>query len=191
MPIPSTANLNLRVSCRNGRLKDALHILLTANNTLINSCTNLLLLQICITKNGLLQGKQIHSLIDHRRVAFSTNTFVKNKLINMYVNCSSLVDARKVFDDMKERDSFSWNFIIAAYRRHGFPDEAFTLFHQMQRTGVEPNQFTFASILLACAKLRNLAQGMDIHQSIIERGFLLDIVVENSLCKMWKHTKGT
>ncbi|XP_057873711.1 pentatricopeptide repeat-containing protein At3g24000, mitochondrial [Cryptomeria japonica] len=127
MPIPSTANLILRASCRDGRLKEALQILLAIKDTLINSCTNLLLLQICIARNGLLQ----------------------------------------------------------AYRRYGFPQEAFKLFHQMQRTGIEPNQFTFATILPACAKLRNLAQGMDIHQSIIERGFLSEVVVENALLDMY------
>lgn len=81
----------------------------------------------------------------------------------MYVKCGSLVDARNVFDQMKEPDNVSWITIIAAYRRHGFPHEAVTLFHQMQRTGFQAYQFTFASVLPACAKIRALEQGMGIH----------------------------
>ncbi|XP_057816410.1 pentatricopeptide repeat-containing protein At4g02750-like [Cryptomeria japonica] len=82
-----------------------------------------------------------------------------NKLINMYVKGGSLLDARKVFDHSEERDSVSWNTIIAAYQRHGNPQEAVTLFHQMQRTGLQTDQFTFASVLPACAKLGVLEQG--------------------------------
>ncbi|KAH9323337.1 hypothetical protein KI387_017976, partial [Taxus chinensis] len=108
-----------------------------------------------------------------------------NKLINMYDKCGSLVDAREVFDAMTERDVFSWNMIIAAYRRHGFPREALSLFNQMQPTGVQPDQFTFASIVPACAKVRALEQGTAIHQTIIERGFLSDVVVANALIDMY------
>ncbi|XP_057821304.2 pentatricopeptide repeat-containing protein At3g12770-like isoform X2 [Cryptomeria japonica] len=119
------------------------------------------------------------------RFAFSTRTSFQNKLINMYDKCGSLVDARKVFDHMKGGDGFSWNTIISAYRRHGFPHEAVTLFHQMQRTGLQPDQFTFASVLPACAKVGDLEQGMDIHQSIKDRGFSSDVVVATALVDMY------
>ncbi|KAH9288084.1 hypothetical protein KI387_032201 [Taxus chinensis] len=103
----------------------------------------------------------------------------------MYVKCGSLVDARKVFDDITERDVPSWNTILVAYRRHGCPHQALTLFHQMQRTGIQPDPFTFATILPACAKIRALEQGMNIHQRIMESGFLSDVVVANALVDMY------
>lgn len=103
----------------------------------------------------------------------------------MYVKGGNLGDARKMFDDMAERDASSWNTIIAAYRKHGYPQETLTLFHQMQRTGVKPDQFTLSSILPVCAKIRALEQGMNIHLSIIERGFLSDVVVASALLDMY------
>ncbi|XP_057846895.2 pentatricopeptide repeat-containing protein At2g39620 [Cryptomeria japonica] len=121
----------------------------------------------------------------HRQFAFATRTTFHNKLINMYAKCGSLVDARKVFNQMKERDSASWNTIIAAYRRFGYPHEAVTLFQYMQQTGFQPNKFTFASVIPACAELGFLEQGMDIHQIITEGGFLSDIVVGNCLVDMY------
>ncbi|XP_057862811.2 pentatricopeptide repeat-containing protein At2g13600 isoform X2 [Cryptomeria japonica] len=111
--------------------------------------------------------------------------FLKNYIINMYVKCGSLVDARKVFDDMTERDVSSWNTILAAYRRHGYAQEALALFQQMRRTDVQPDQFTFATILPACAKIRALEQGINIHQSAIERGYLSDIVITSALLDMY------
>ncbi|XP_059076417.1 pentatricopeptide repeat-containing protein At2g13600 [Cryptomeria japonica] len=110
---------------------------------------------------------------------------LKEKLINMYVKCGELADARKVFDDMKNPNSFSWNVIIAAYQIHGYPHEALTLFNQMQGSDAQPNHFTFASILPACAKIRDLEKGMKIHQSIMERGCLSDVVVATALLDMY------
>ncbi|XP_057849489.2 putative pentatricopeptide repeat-containing protein At3g23330 [Cryptomeria japonica] len=187
MLMPSTANLNLNFTAlyRDGLLKEALHILFTAHNPPVEPSIYIQLLQTCITKDALSDGKRIHSLISHRVFEFAKNPIFQNKLINMYVQCGSLVNARKVFDGMKERDGFSWNVIIAAYRRHGNAHQALRMFHQMQGTGVKPDQFTFASILPACAKIRSLEQGINIHQSIMERGFLSDVVIANALLDMY------
>ncbi|XP_057826485.2 pentatricopeptide repeat-containing protein At1g09410, mitochondrial-like [Cryptomeria japonica] len=126
-----------------------------------------------------------HSLITHGSFSFGTGTFPQNKLIDMYVKCGSLVNARKVFDEMTQRDGFSWNILILAYRRHGYPHEALILFHDMQQTSVQPNQFTFASILPACAKIGDLKQGMVVHQSIMENGFMSDVLAVSALIDMY------
>ncbi|XP_057873036.2 pentatricopeptide repeat-containing protein At3g24000, mitochondrial-like [Cryptomeria japonica] len=136
-------------------------------------------------KNSHAQVKNVHTSIVHRRFAFSARTTFHNTLIHMYVKCGSLVDSRKVFDRMKERDCFSWNTIIAAYVRHGYPHESVTLFHRMQQTGLQPDNYTFASVLPACAKMGALEQGMDIHQSIKDRGILSDAVVATALVDMY------
>ncbi|XP_057862802.2 pentatricopeptide repeat-containing protein At2g13600 [Cryptomeria japonica] len=182
MPAPS---INLTALCKQGRLNEALHILLTSHNPPAYSSIYLQLLQTCIVNNALSQGKQIHSLITHRRFLFTTCAFFQNNLINMYVKCGSLVNARKVFDDSIERDASSWNTMIAAYRRHGCPQESLELFYQMQRNGMQPDQFTFASILPACAKMRAFEQGIAIHQTIIEKGFLSDVVVASAVVDMY------
>ncbi|XP_057834761.2 pentatricopeptide repeat-containing protein At2g39620-like [Cryptomeria japonica] len=166
-------------------LEAALHILLTTHSIPQDYSTYLQLLQNCILKNALSQGKKVHSFIAHRRFAFATRTTFHNKLIYMYINCGSLVDARKVFDHMKERDILSWNSIISAYRKHGQPNEAVKVFHNMQQTGLQPDKITFASVLPACAKMGALEQGMHIHQSIKDRGILSDVIVASSLVDMY------
>ncbi|XP_057854720.2 pentatricopeptide repeat-containing protein At2g13600 [Cryptomeria japonica] len=158
---------------------------LTIHNFSVSNSRHFQLLQACISKKGLSRGKQIHSHITHRGFAFATNSFMQNKLINMYIKCCNLAEARQMFDRMTERDVFSWNTIISAYRRHGYPQEALTLFYQMQQTSVQPDQFTFASILPACAKIRDLEQGVKIHQSIMERGYMSDVVVASALIDMY------
>ncbi|XP_057843036.1 pentatricopeptide repeat-containing protein At4g02750 [Cryptomeria japonica] len=180
-------NLNpkLRALCRENRLEEAVDIVLTTHNPPSDCNIYLQLLSTCIAKNAFSQGKQIHSLIIDRGFAFATLPFFQNNIINLYAKCGSLLFARKLFAEMTERDGFSWNVIIAAYRKHGYPHEALSLFHQMQLTDVQPNQFTFASILPACAKLRSLEKGKVIHQNIIESGFLSDVVIVGALVDMY------
>ncbi|XP_057822141.2 pentatricopeptide repeat-containing protein At4g14050, mitochondrial [Cryptomeria japonica] len=187
MSMPSTANLNLNIValCRKGCLKEALHILLTTHNPTVNPSTYLQLLQTCISKKALSEGKRIHSHISERVFESLSHKLLQDTLIRMYYHCGNLVHAREMFDQMIERDVLSWNAIIAAYRRHGCPHESLALFHQMQATGVQPDQFTFSSILQACAKIRDLKHGICIHQSIIEAGFLSDYVVANALVDMY------
>ncbi|XP_057848256.2 pentatricopeptide repeat-containing protein At2g13600 isoform X2 [Cryptomeria japonica] len=185
MPFATSHNLNLTALCKEARLKAALHSLLTTHNPTVNASTYLQLLQARISKKFLSEGKQIHSHINEREFEFATHNFLQNTLIRMYDNCGSLVDARKVFDQMTEHDIFSWNIIIAAYRRHGDPHETLRVFQRMQPTGFQPDQFTFASILPACAKMNSLEQGMIIHQRIIDSGFLSDDVVGNALVDMY------
>ncbi|XP_057860967.1 putative pentatricopeptide repeat-containing protein At1g68930 [Cryptomeria japonica] len=182
---PSNDHLHLRVFFGELCLKEALHILLTTHNPPLHSSTYFQLLQTCIAKNAHSGGRLIHSFIIDRGFNFGRGVFFQKKIISMYVKCGSLVDVRKVFDEMTERDCFSWNVIIAAYRRHGFCHEALILYLEMQQTGVQPDQFTFASILPACAKMRALEQGMNIHQSIVESGLLYDVVVVSALIDMY------
>ncbi|XP_057842666.2 pentatricopeptide repeat-containing protein At1g19720 [Cryptomeria japonica] len=104
-------------------------------------------------------------LIVHRGFAFAKSRVFQTKLVNMYGKCGRFVDARKEFDDMTKRDVSSCDAIIAAYKDMGI--------------------LTFATILAACAKVRALKQGMDLHGSIIKRGFLSDVVIVNALVDMY------
>ncbi len=60
------------------------------------------------------------------------------------------------------------------------------LFRQMQEEkGVQPDSFTFAGALNACASLVALEEGRSIHQQIIHSGCELVIFVGNSLVDMY------
>ncbi|XP_057825407.1 pentatricopeptide repeat-containing protein At3g24000, mitochondrial-like isoform X2 [Cryptomeria japonica] len=101
-------------------------------------------LQTCIDKKTLSEGKKIHFHISDRIPTLATDTFLQNKIFSMHDKCGSVADARKVFNIITEPDGVSWNMIIAAYRRHRIPQEALTLFHQMQQMPVQPDQFTLS-----------------------------------------------
>eukprot|EP01018_Ginkgo_biloba_P001634 Gb_19896 [translate_table: standard] len=171
---------SVRTLCKQGRLKEALHNLHVMDR-LIDCSTYAFLLQGCVSKSALPDGKLVHAHITEK--GLMRDRFLGNTLMNMYSKCGTLADARKVFDQMPERNVFSWTIMIGAYARHEPPDEeALTLFHQMQRTGIQPNQFTFASVLPACGNLEDLA---DFHKEIIRSGFDSDVFVGNALVDMY------
>eukprot|EP01018_Ginkgo_biloba_P002733 Gb_33136 [translate_table: standard] len=168
--------------CEQGRLKEALHVL-HALDRRVEACTYVCLLQACIKKKALSEGKLVHNHMNESE--FVPEICLNNTLLSMYAKCGSIVDARRVFDQMPKRDVCSWTVMISAYCRLRPVEEALVLFRQMQRTGIRPNQFTFASVLSACADMAARKQGMEIHEEIIRSGNLSDVFVESALVDMY------
>ncbi|GKB21155.1 pentatricopeptide repeat-containing protein, partial [Tanacetum coccineum] len=55
------------------------------------------------------------------------------------LSSQQLVDARNVFDEMREKDLCSWNTLVSGYAKAGRVDDAMTLFNEM----VERDNFDF------------------------------------------------
>eukprot|EP00253_Pinus_taeda_P029651 PITA_29651 len=172
---------HIKLLCMRG-LKETLQILKVTDYP-FNANTYIHLLQACVKKRTLSHGKLVHAHI--LETGFLPNRCLWNTLVNIYAKCGSLVDARRVFDRMPERDTFSWTVMISAYAAHGPADESLAFFHQMQLAGIQPNQFTFASVLPACAKLEDLDEGRKIHEEIISCGFQSDVFVGSALVDMY------
>ncbi|XP_021281765.1 pentatricopeptide repeat-containing protein At3g05340 [Herrania umbratica] len=111
-------------------------------------------------------GKQIHSLIIKRN--FGRNSYVSNGLINMYSKCGDLEESVKVFSRMSQRNSISWNSIIAAFARHGDGYRALQLYEEMRSEGIEPTDVTFLSLLHACSHVGLVKKGMELLKSMTE-----------------------
>ncbi|KAM5561258.1 hypothetical protein ABKV19_022050 [Rosa sericea] len=111
-------------------------------------------------------GKQLHSLIVKKN--FGYNSFVTNGLINMYSKCGELEDSAKVFTRMPQRNSISWNSMIAAFARHGDGSKALQLYEKMQMEGVQPTDITFLSLLHACSHVGLIERGMEFLNSMKE-----------------------
>eukprot|EP01018_Ginkgo_biloba_P022027 Gb_29768 [translate_table: standard] len=170
---------DVRNLCKKGRLKEALHILHVLDRRIASS-TYICLLQGCSKKKALSEGKLVHTHITE--TGFLPDIFIQNTLLNMYAKCGSLVEARRVFDQMPEHDVVSWTAMIGAYARQGYAKDALALFYRMYRTGIEPDQFIFASVLPACDNLTDLK---DIHEEIMKSGFQSDVFVGSALVDMY------
>eukprot|EP01018_Ginkgo_biloba_P032090 Gb_22770 [translate_table: standard] len=186
--LPKEANAHysspeLKMLCKQGRVKEALHILHGADQG-VGSSIYASLLQVCVDNKVLPEGKLTHAHIIQTGFKCQ-DIFLENTLLNIYAKCGSLVDARRVWDRMPKRNVISWTVMIAAYTRHGFAVEALTLFYQMQRSGIQPDPCTFSSVLPACANMAALEQGEEIHEEIIRSGFQSNVFVGNALIDMY------
>eukprot|EP01018_Ginkgo_biloba_P006955 Gb_01588 [translate_table: standard] len=178
----NASSVDLITLCKDGFLKEAVEIL-HQECMQINSSAIASLLQGFAKMESLVDGKHVHTFII--KTGFKQDIFLGNNLVNMYVKCRNLKNARQVFDKMPERNVISWTTMITAYAQSDQGDEALQVFHQMQLEGVQANHFTFASVVKACSSLVALDQGRHVHELIIRTGFESDVVVMNALVDMY------
>ncbi|EOA32077.1 hypothetical protein CARUB_v10015323mg [Capsella rubella] len=100
------------------------------------------------------QGREIHgymtvSGLQNRNS--SNQFFIHNSLMDMYVKCGDLRDARMIFDLMRVKDSASWNIMINGYGVQSCGELALDMFSCMCRAGVKPDEITFVGLLQACS----------------------------------------
>ena len=87
------------------------------------------LLDSCVKSKSARDTRRIHARII--KTQFCSEVFIQNRLIDVYGKCGCLEDARKLFDQMPEKNTFTWNSIITALTKLGFLDEAVQVFGSM------------------------------------------------------------
>eukprot|EP01018_Ginkgo_biloba_P017290 Gb_15235 [translate_table: standard] len=148
-----------------------------------NQFTFASVLKACVSLTAREQGRQVHAQIIKTR--YDSDVFVASALIDMYVNCGEMENALKEFDKMPERDMVSWTAMIARCAQNGKSKEALKIFCQMQQAGMKPNQFTFASVLNACASLEALEKGKQVHSQLTQIGCEPDVFVGSALVDLY------
>lgn len=63
--------------------------------------------------------------------AFEFDQYARNRILLMHLKCRLLTDARRLFDEMPERNAVSWNTMISGLLDSGAFDEAFDFFLMM------------------------------------------------------------
>ncbi|OIT39768.1 pentatricopeptide repeat-containing protein [Nicotiana attenuata] len=137
----------------------------------------------CAVFKGHLEGMQLHGVAC--KTPFCSNVCVANAIMDMYGKCKAPREARRLFDEMEKRDAVSWNAIIAAHEQNGHEDETLTLFFRMLQARMEPDEFTYGSVLKACAARQDLNIGMVIHNRIIKSGMGLECFIGSAVIDMY------
>ena len=70
------------------------------------------LVQGCINTKSLAEGKLIHAHMIE--TTFRLDMVLETKLVIMYAKCGSLENARRVMNQMQERNAVSWSSLIVA-----------------------------------------------------------------------------
>ncbi|KAI5425986.1 pentatricopeptide repeat-containing protein At5g50390, chloroplastic [Lathyrus oleraceus] len=116
---------------------------------------------------------------------FEFDLYMMNRVLAMHMKCFLVHDARKLFEDMPERDSGSWMIMIGGFVDSGEYSEAFEMFLCMWEEFNVGKSRTFATMIRASAGLGNIEIGKQIHTCILKRGVHGDQFVDCALIDMY------
>ncbi|XP_061359087.1 pentatricopeptide repeat-containing protein At3g29230-like [Gastrolobium bilobum] len=122
-----------------------------------NEATLVSVLTACANLGRLNMGMWVHSFIKSNNI--KPDVLLSTCLLTMYAKCGAMDLARDVFDEMPVRSTVSWNSMIMGYGLHGNGDKALELFLEMEKTGPQPNDATFISVLSACTHAGMVMEG--------------------------------
>ncbi|XP_043719155.1 putative pentatricopeptide repeat-containing protein At5g13230, mitochondrial [Telopea speciosissima] len=128
-------------------------------------------------------GKGIHGCALKTR--YELDLYVGCALLDLYTKFGDINDARIVFEEMPQKHVIHWSFMIARYAQSDRSEEALKLFFRMRQALVVPNQFTFASVLQACATMEALVLGKQTHGHVLKVGLDFVIFVRNALMDVY------
>ncbi|KAI3418297.1 uncharacterized protein J3R85_013909 [Psidium guajava] len=115
----------------------------------------------------------------------SSSVYVRSSLISMYAKCGRMEAAMKVFYALEEKNLVLWNAILGGFAQNGYASEVMELFTQMKRCGFQPDEYTYTSILSACACLQYVEVGQQLHCTIIKNRLTSNLFVGNALVDMY------
>ncbi|RZC64659.1 hypothetical protein C5167_008352 [Papaver somniferum] len=149
----------------------------------VNNLTVVSILQACGSVGASKTGKEVHAQI--LKNSIENNIFIGSTLVWFYCKFGEYGYAAKVLQLMPDRDVVAWTAIISGCVHLGHGVEALQFLKQMLLEGVEPNQFTYTSVLKACAKIDDVLQGKWIHSSVNKTKTLPDVFVGSALIDMY------
>ncbi|CAL9049426.1 unnamed protein product [Musa banksii] len=115
----------------------------------------------CEAQEAAVHAREVFDLMPERDELTWTTVVVG------YVRRGGIGEARRVFDEMEGRFDVVWNAMISGYVHHGLISEALEMFRQMHCLGIPLDEFTYTSVLSACANGELFNHGKAVHAHII------------------------
>lgn len=137
----------------------------------------------CATIGAYDVGQSVHCLA--LKTAYDFDVFVGSSVVDMYAKCGEIGDARKMFDEMPDRNIVSWSGMIYGYTQLGEDEEALGLFKQALIEELDVNDFTFSSVIRACGNSTLLELGKQIHGLCMKMNYESSAFVGSSLISLY------
>ncbi|EOA23598.1 hypothetical protein CARUB_v10016795mg [Capsella rubella] len=130
--------------------------------------------------------ESIHSFLIKR--GFDRGVSVGNTLLDAYAKGGEggVAVARKIFDQIVDKDRVSYNSIMSVYAQNGMSNEAFEVFRRLVEDKVVTfNSITLTTVLLAASHSGALRIGKCIHDQVIRMGLEDDVIIGTSIIDMY------
>ncbi|KAG6480021.1 putative pentatricopeptide repeat-containing protein At5g13230, mitochondrial [Zingiber officinale] len=148
-----------------------------------NNFTLTSLIKAAASLSSVALGKTLHGY--SIKTSYTLDPYVCGSLLDIYAKYGDIEDARAVFEAVPQNDVILWSFMIARYAQADQNEEALSLFRQMMHASIEPNEYSFSSVLQVCANIRGLNMGRQIHSHVVKMGLDSEFFVVNALMNVY------
>lgn len=108
-----------------------------------------------------------------------------NLMIKRLLKRGDFEEANRVFRRMPVKDLVSWNSMIAGCVQSSQPKVALNFFERMICAGLEPDGFSFSSVLSACARVGARGYGEKVHRLMLGKRIELNYILRSALIDMY------
>lgn len=106
-------------------------------------------------------GNQLHCLTT--KVGFDYHVHVQTALLNMYTDSGCLVEAKRVFDEMPERNMVTWNVLLTGFVKWGEIEFARAVFDEMP----EKNVVSWTGLIDGYARMNRSHEALSLFQKMV------------------------
>ncbi|XP_057770050.1 pentatricopeptide repeat-containing protein At2g13600 [Salvia miltiorrhiza] len=118
------------------------------------------------------------------------NAFSYNSIIGALTVSGWIDEAERVFVATPQPDQCSWNLMISGFAQLEVFDRSLEHFAKMHHENFVLNEYSYGSALSACAGLRDVVMGTQIHASLAKSRFLSDVYMGSALVDMYAKCGG-
>ncbi|KAJ0257642.1 Pentatricopeptide repeat-containing protein [Hirschfeldia incana] len=141
------------------------------------------LLSTCVELNEFLPGQQIHAHCISSGLEF--DPVLVPKLVTFYSYFNLLREAQSITESSGVLHTLTWNVLIGSYVRNKRFAEAVYAYKRMMSRGIQPDEFTYPSVLKACGALMDSSSGRVVHGSVEVSSHRRSLYVCNALISMY------
>ncbi|XP_010545567.1 PREDICTED: pentatricopeptide repeat-containing protein At3g20730 isoform X2 [Tarenaya hassleriana] len=147
------------------------------------------ILRACIAVNSHVMVTKLHGLAI--KLGLEPSNPLNGSLIDAYVKCGVLADARKSYDSLKEKDVISSTALIRGFASEaGSAENAFYVFKQIIRKKTGVDVVILSLMLTICANVASVKMGRQIHGFAMKSQPEFDVALGNSLIGYGRHGYG-
>ncbi|CAL1360161.1 unnamed protein product [Linum trigynum] len=113
------------------------------------------------------------------------NTFTWNSIVSTLLKLGFLDEGVRLFEAIPQPDQCSWNIMVAGFAQHDELQQALGYFAGMHRETFVVNEYSFGSGLSACAGLKDLKMGTQLHALVFKCHYYVDVYMGSALVDMY------
>lgn len=157
--------------------------LIRSRTTPLDNFTLPMVIRSCRACSDLRAGGAVHGVA--WKNGFNSDRFVYAALVDLYAKCGASETARKLFDEMPQRDLVTWTVMICSYAEKENAGEALDLFDQMRKDGIMPDRIAMVAAVNACAKFGALNKAREVHDYLIQNNFSINTILGTAMVDMY------